>query len=241
MYLNLGNIAESKRYAGEALATCKQLNLKSSMAVALIALGDTAFAEDDLAAAEQDYQKALSIRTEIGEKGGAANSWLSLAELDLEKKNLESAAKMAEGAAEEFHNEHNDDEEAMAHDILARVKREGGDGKGAREEADKSRQLNLQDKTVRFSLEITDALLQADAGKVDAAIRQLDATIERSRQMKLLQYEFKARLARSEISRKSNAPAAANLDLQRLQKEASEKGFALVARKAGRLLHPTPG
>jgi len=235
MYLNLGDIEDAKRYANQALATCKQLNLKSSMGVALVALGDTAFAEDDLSAAEQDYQQALSIRTEIGEKGGIANSWLSLAELDLEKKNFKSAAKLTDDAAEEFHNQHNDDEEAMARDLAARVKRAEGDEKGAQEEAGKSRHLNVQDKTVRSSLDLTEAVLSADTGKPDTAARQFNATIERSQQMKLLHYEFKARLARGEAGLKSGASPAATLDLQRLQKEALEKGFKLIAGKAGHL------
>jgi eukaryotic-like serine/threonine-protein kinase len=232
-YLNLGNLGESRRHLEEALSKSRQLNLRSSVAAALVVMGDLAVTEDALASAEQDYQQSLTIRTGIGEKAGIANSWLSLSALDIEKKDLVSAIDRARRATEEFHNEHNDDQEAMARNILARGLLAQGNTAGAQDEYDKISKLAVQDRSVQLSLSTTGARLLGRSGKTEAAAHQLNGVVDRAQQSKLPAYEFEARLSLAELESNS---VSARTDLQRLEKESTSRGFKLVARKARALL-----
>ena len=228
-YLSQGNLSESKTDLNRALSQAKKLALKSSIASAMTALGDLALIEDDLRAAEENYRQALAIRNQIGEQGAVASSWLSLANLQVETQDWKSAEEAAQKAGEQLHEQHNDDQEAMARDVFVRAKLLQGDVPWARHEYEKIRKLAVQDKTIQIALKITAARLLGNFEKTEA-IHQLTKIVEQAKAMKLPGCEFEARLALAQRSLNRQS-------IQSLEKDAEAKGFKLIARKA-RLAEP---
>jgi hypothetical protein len=92
--------------------------------------------------------------------------------------------------------------------------------------------LPAQDRIARLSFAITCAWLKGRTGKVAEASRDLDAAWKDASGMKLTGYEFEARFAQAEIELDSEKSSAARSQLQTLEKQAGEKGFQLLARKA---------
>ena len=132
-----------------ALGAARKLNLKSSVAAALEEMGDLAVIQDALEQAESNYEESLKIRSEIGERGGVAAVWLSQPALELERENLTRAKELAQRAINEFHIQHNDDQEAAARGSLAKAEILQGSPQAAQEQVDLVRKL--RSKTERFS------------------------------------------------------------------------------------------
>jgi serine/threonine protein kinase/tetratricopeptide (TPR) repeat protein len=226
--ISLGQLADARQHLDAALGTARQLNLKSSIAATLEWMGDLSVIEDAFEQAGQNYQQSLNIRSEIGERGGIATIWFSMAALEIERKNLTKAADLAQQAIEEFHNQHNDDQEAISRCFLARTEILRDEVKAAQQQIDLVRQLKVQDKTISLVIEITEAKLKAAGLQIGPARVQLDTVVKQSRQMKLPGYEFEARLEKGQLVRPRKDVAG----LRALAKEADSKGFKLIARKA---------
>ena len=235
-FLALGNFAESRKYLADALAQSRQLDLKSNIAAALVGMGDLEMAQDNLDLAEQYYQQALVIRTRIGEQGGIANSRFSLATLALERGDAKTTVDFSRQAIEEFHNEHNTDQEATALALSLRAMLARGELAGAQNEDANIRRLAVQDKSAEIAVGIAEARLTAATGKRETAIHQLRNLTERARNMSLASSAFEAQLARLELEIKAG-PSSARSELGRLEQEAHARGFRLVARKARALLN----
>jgi len=224
---NLGQLADARQQQNAALKIARQLNLRSSIAASLEETGNLSVIEDAFEQAERDYKESLRIRSEIGESAGVASVWLSLASLEMERRNLTQATELAQRAIEEFHKQHNDDLEAAARCVLAKTELLRSGPTVAREQIDLTHKLRVQDRTIALLIETTEARLKA-ASDPRRATAQLEGIIERATQMKLLGYEFEARLERSNLTMARGGAA----DLRALAKEADSKGFKLVARKA---------
>ncbi|HEY7354136.1 MAG TPA: tetratricopeptide repeat protein [Terriglobales bacterium] len=235
----LGNFAESRKYLSDALAQSRQLDLKSNVADALAGMGDLEMTQDNLDSAEKHYREALTIRTQIGEQGGIATSRFSLANLALEKGDANTAVDLARQAIEEFHNEHNPDQEAMTRAVLLRALLARGELAAAQNEEGNIRRLRIQDQSGEIAVEIAEARLTAANGSRENAIRQLKKVGDRARDLRLPASEYEARLARLELETKGQAPAAYS-ELERLKQEAQARGFRLIAHKAQTLLNSVP-
>ena len=196
----LGQLADARQQLNAALNTARHLNLKSSISAALQEMGDLSVIEDAFEQAEKNYQESLTIRSEIGERGGVAPIWLSIAGVEMERKNVTKAAELAQRALEEFHNQHNDDQEAAARCSLARTEILRGNAKAAQEQVDLVRKLKVQDRTISLLIEITEAKVRAAGGQKGAAMLQLDGVVKRARQMKLPGYEFEAQLEKNQLA-----------------------------------------
>ena len=159
---NLGQLADARQNLNAALSTARQLNLRSSIASALEEIGDLSVIEDAFEPAEKSYQESLRIRSDIGERGGVASVWFSQATLETERKNLAKAAELAQQAINEFHNQHNDDQEAAARCALARTEVLKG-VKAAPDQIELIRKLKVQDRTISLLIDLTEARLTAAA------------------------------------------------------------------------------
>jgi tetratricopeptide (TPR) repeat protein len=202
-------------------------------------MGDLEMTQDNLDSAEKHYREALTIRTQIGEQGGIATSRFSLANLALEKGDANTAVDLARQAIEEFHNEHNPDQEAMTRAVLLRALLARGELAAAQNEEGNIRRLRIQDQSGEIAVEIAEARLTAANGSRENAIRQLKKVGDRARDLRLPASEYEARLARLELETKGQAPAAYS-ELERLKQEAQARGFRLIAHKAQTLLNSVP-
>jgi eukaryotic-like serine/threonine-protein kinase len=227
-----GDLRSAKEDLEKSISKARQLQLKSRLAMAVASMGDVLFAEDDLRGAEQSYQQSLTMRGELGEKGGVANSHVSLAIVALENGQLAQAETLARDAAKEFETEKDADQRTAAEDVLAQSLIAQGSYDRAAKEIDLARKLGARDLPTTLSLTITRAKLLTKTGKSAEAERELQQVESHAGTKGLLGLEWQARLALADAQIDSGNLASARADLQLVKRQATGRGFQLLARKA---------
>jgi serine/threonine protein kinase/Tfp pilus assembly protein PilF len=231
LYLQ-GDLAAAQKNLRDALNISEKLGMESDVAATLDVLGDVLMARDDLESTGKDYRKAFDIRQKLGAKGDVASSKVSLGKLALEKGQAPQAEVLAREAAKEFQTEKLHDGENQADDLLVRSLMAQGKLSEAQSVVEGAAKLPVQDRIVRLSFAITCARLKGRSGKIDEASRELEAALKDASGMKLTGFEFEARFAQAEIELESEKSSAARSLFQTLEKQARQKGFQLLARKA---------
>jgi hypothetical protein len=180
--------------------------------------------------------EALSVRTEIGEKGTIAESQLALAILALEREQPAETETRIREAREEFQKEKQIDDEMLADTVLARAMMAQHKYEEAQKEIEAGRGFvaKSQNRANLLQLNIAAAQLHAAQNRIEEAKRNLIAILAEAKQTGLLEYEFEARLELGEIEMKSRKTTSGRAHLSALQKDATSKGFLLIARKAAK-------
>lgn|GEM_PF-4939192 len=96
----------------------------------------------------------------------------------------------------------------------------------------KNLSTNSASASLKIEIDIADARVQMAASRWAEANQLLEAGLGRARRLGLLGLQYEARLAKGELDRKSGRTAAGNAILGELQKDATGKGFKLIARRA---------
>jgi tetratricopeptide (TPR) repeat protein len=242
----LGDLEGARSGLEEDLQKSQSLGLRSDEAICLAALGDIAFAEDDLPLAGKLYQRSLEIRTQLGEKGSIASTQVSLAALALEQNRAAQAESLARQAVQEFQLEKVPNQQATAQDALAQSLLAQTKLNEARTETAAAEALGATDPPTLLSLAITEARVSAAMGGSTEAVQKLLATSKRARDMGLLSYQLQARLAISAIQVAASATDGATngttskekarADLESLRRDAAQSNYKLIGRHAEALL-----
>ena len=237
--INLGSLSylqadlqNAKRSFQNSIDKASQLQLRSRWATALAGMGDVMFAEDDLQSAYQSYQQSLRMRSELGEKGGMAQSQLSLANLALENREAAQAESLARDAAKEFETENDSDQRTAAEDVLAQSLIAQGKYDQAAREIDLAQKLGAHDLPTTLSLSITRAKLLGKTAKTAEAERELQKVQSGAAGKGLLLLEWQARLALADVQTLSGHLPSARSNLELVKRQAIRRGFHLFARKA---------
>jgi tetratricopeptide (TPR) repeat protein len=237
--INLGSLSylqadlqNAKRSFQNSIDKASQLQLRSRWATALAGMGDVMFAEDDLQSAYQSYQQSLRMRSELGEKGGMAQSQLSLANLALENRQAAQAESLARDAAKEFETENDSDQRTAAEDVLARSLIAQGKYDQAAREIVLAQKLGARDLPTTLSLSITRAKLLGKTAKTAEAERELQKVQSGAAGKGLLLLEWQARLALADVQTLSGHLPSARSNLELVKRQAIRRGFHLFARKA---------
>ena len=229
-----GDLASAKHTYEEVLTICGETGDKHESAYALFGLGWALARQGDLAAARQRHEEALNIRKEIGEKATEAESLLALAQLVFDEGRPADAETLARKALDEFRTEKLRDDEVLAHSVLARSLLAQSRVADAQREIDLAAKPALMSprRTVHLTYVITTALVRAATGATPEAIKTLNAIVAEATTYGYLSYQLEARLALGEIEMKSGRTVAGHSRLAALEKDATAKGFLLIARKA---------
>jgi len=237
--INLGSLSyqqadlqNAKRSFQNAIDRASQLQLRSRWATALAGMGDVTVAQDDLQGANRFYQQSLTMRSELGEKGGVAQSQLSLANLALENAHAAQAESLARDAAREFERENDSDQRTAAEDVLARSLMAQGKHNQAASEIALAQKLGARDMPTTLSLSITRAKLLGKTAKTAEAERELQKVESRAAEKGLLVLEWQARLALADVQTVSGQLSSARSNLELVKRHAIPTGFRLIARKA---------
>jgi eukaryotic-like serine/threonine-protein kinase len=232
--LQRGDLAVAEKEVREALATSQSARLQSITAAAFSNLGDIEMVQGKVAEAHTDYAQASKLFKEIEDHSNIAGMQLSLAKLALEDdKNAESESLVRE-AIKEFQAEKLTDTEADARNTLARSLLAQGKIAEAQEEIASAARLGAQDRTIKISIAVTAARLEARNGKTSEAQEELDMRLAESKRAKLMGSQFDVRLASAEIRAESD-PKSAAASLRDLDHDAKASGYLLVAAKAENL------
>jgi serine/threonine protein kinase/tetratricopeptide (TPR) repeat protein len=227
-----GFLTEAKKTIEQAIEKSRELQLQGDTVSALTALGEVLLAQGDLAGAEKNYRESLAIGTRVGGKSWIAGSKLSLASLILEQGQPQQAEPLAREAVAEFQAEKSTDQEIEARDILAQILMAQQRFSDAQAEIESARKLSSPNVLVSLGLDITNNGLRLQTGHASESIQDLEKIINRAKGMKLLTYEFQARLAQVDACRLANEMNSARSRLEALRKDATKAGFQLIASKA---------
>jgi hypothetical protein len=195
--------------------------------------------QGDLAQARKHYENALSLRNELGEKESASDSLLDLAKLSIEEGHASDAQASITKALPEIHRQRSTDREAYARALLALACLEQNGLADAKAQIALSQRLSAktQHRGIGLQIAIVAARVQATLGKAASAtaLSALTSLSQQAEQYGFAGYAFDARLAQAEIEKQTAQISAARDHLDSLEKDATSKGFLLIASNAAKV------
>ena len=229
-----GDLAAAEKSFDESLTFSREVSDKSIIAYALYGLADVSLLKDDLAEASKQSLEALQLREEIDEKASAAESRAAIAELEMEQGQPKKAEISARQAVGEFRAEKLTDDELVAQAVLVRALVTQDRIAEAEMEIGRLASIAARSQNAEARLKFKIAAARAwTAMQQDAdARRDLEEILAEATQLGLRKYQFEARLALGEIETKPNKTVVDRAHLAVLEKDATARGFLLIARKA---------
>jgi ATP/maltotriose-dependent transcriptional regulator MalT len=240
--LDQGDVAGADASVQESLAIGRATDSKRTIGYALFFNGEVLEVQDRLKDARQSYEESLAVREQLHETLTIVESHIALAAVAIEEGRAAEGEALARSAADESQRGKQVDNEGLARFELARALLAQRKLIEARREIARTRSVldKSENRQVRLVLGITDARLSAEAGQWAAAIKAVEAIRRDAAKAGRVGVELEARLARGEIDMRSGNVAAGRARLEALQKDASARGFALVARKSARAASGPP-
>jgi eukaryotic-like serine/threonine-protein kinase len=241
--LAAGEHEEAKRISQESVEICQTIGDRSKAAIGLAGVGSALRMEGRLDEARNYEIKAVSMFDQIGDSQSAARFQLILAELLMDEGNPAEAVAIARRSVVEFERRKMPRDGSLAYAVLARALLNLGNSARAQMAADKAISLReaYHDRIVELMVELTGAQVHAAIGDADdrtQAEQELQKLVQEATQRGFADYALQARLALGELEMLSNPTNGRQL-LEAVQKDSTEKGFGLIAKKAAQVLNST--
>jgi tetratricopeptide (TPR) repeat protein len=229
-----GDLAGAMSHYQESLSMWNKLGSKSEVAGVQGGIGDILLSQGDVTGAANAYEQALRTQTELGEKNNIAYTQLSLAQVSLEQGQITKAEISFRQTAADFAAQKDDDDEALGRAGLGRVLISEKRLVDARREVQRASELAKKsaNATVRLTVSIVSARLNAASGMYAAATKGLESALAEANKAGLVGFQFESRLALGEVAMSSGKIDEGRAMLDLLKQEAGARGFTLVARKA---------
>jgi DNA-binding winged helix-turn-helix (wHTH) protein/tetratricopeptide (TPR) repeat protein len=238
-----GDLDGAKKFYTEALSLLQQAGSAEYDIGLTRSLGELAMAQGNLDEARTLYQKAMSMKQASQQKQSAAETEMDLDQLALEEGKHGAELEASLRKIEELFRRGNDisgnnalDDHALSLALLARCLQAEGrspDAVAAIEQASKiSAKTN---PSVRLSIAVAAASIRFAASPRSGGgkpVSELARAVAEARAFHYVGVELEGRLAMAEVEMQSGARAGGRAHLQALEKDASKRGFGLVARKA---------
>ena len=224
-------IQEARRLYEEALTIRRELGYKEGIGYTATRLGGLLIAQDDLAGARSKLDEALKIRTELDASADVAETRLFLGTLAIEEARPSDAEQLARQALEAFEKERMNDRAAAGYELLARALLAQSKPGDARAAIDRGRALTAgtQDRYVQFAVRLTAARVQDAEGRTKEARSALQALLNEARTAGFSEFGLQVQYVLGEVEARLGLGRER---LQSLQKDASARGYVLLARKS---------
>ena len=229
----------AEQHFNDAIAIEKDIGDKANLASTLDSLADLLLARGDLTGAEQKYREAMSIQEQLGGKGKSATSRAGLAAILLERGQSSQAETAIRQPLAEFRSEKDPENEISARVLLIRALLAQKKLTEAQTEMSVAERLvgNTLERSLRYKIAITAAHMSVALGgrsNQTGAINTLENVATEAKKAGMLALELEARLAIGETEQAQGKVALANAHLNAVRREAVEKGFTLIAKKAAK-------
>jgi eukaryotic-like serine/threonine-protein kinase len=238
--LEEGDLAGAARQYERALQLDIETGHKAAQASALSHMANVFLDQDDLQQAREKTEQALVLNKGLGRPLGLAGSLTQVAALSLEDGRPADAEKSAAEALHQLDGTAYSDELSAADSVMALALL--AEGKQTEAQAAAQRALTLSakgsDRGAKFDAALAAAHVDAAAGRLAESRKQLAPILSQSGKSANIPYLFEARLTACEIAVRSGQDAIAHVQLASLEKQAREKNFLLIARKAATLYTP---
>jgi serine/threonine protein kinase/tetratricopeptide (TPR) repeat protein len=234
---HLGDLSDARGNYEKALTLTRAAGDKSMAAYALAGLGSLDLKAADFKQAHKDYEEALALRNELGEKDTIVSTRVAIAELAVEEGHPDAAEGPAREARDEFQKARKSDEQITATVALVGALLAGGKNEDALKEVGKTAPMaaKSQNLSVQLAFATARARTESASQQTGAAKTLLKEALVKATKSGYVGDQLESRLAFEEIELKSGKSAATRARLQQLQKDAKDKGFNLIARKAAAL------
>jgi eukaryotic-like serine/threonine-protein kinase len=216
----------------EALRLVRHEGDQSGLATCLTNMGDVQFRLGDIAGAEKSYQAALQIDTQLKDKNALAHDWLSLGEVDFERRRLPDAEDKATQAIEEFHEDQDADSESQATSLLVKVLLSLGRNAEAEPYVRRIQEIASKDRESQFDGRLSDAEYLNAVGKREEAIRQIESVPADAKNAGMNFASLNARLTLVKIQVGLRPREELRKELSSIQVEAHHAGFGLLVQRA---------
>ena len=239
-----GELQQARREVEPQIASLREYGADPwQLGSALAVLGDIGSAEGDLVGARKSYQEALDVLKKANSP--LAGARVSLAGLAMDEGHPEEAEMLLREAIAEFERDKSTGDEIDGYASLSRALLMRGKVVEARDAISHAFKLaDLREfPVISLPLQILRARATAAAtkpgtprrGDIAAAQQELLAVIQKAKQLSLYKIGIEARLALGELEMQAN-PALGRSELEALAREAHDRGFELLSRKATQLL-----
>jgi serine/threonine protein kinase/tetratricopeptide (TPR) repeat protein len=237
LYLQ-GDLAGAMKQLDEAAPITQRSGDKVMSGMVLSCKGDIFFAGGELAEARKSYEAAVSAFQDAGATRNATEAQVALARLTVEEGHPGNAEAPLRQAIEEFSVEKNPAGETNAHAALASAMLATGLAP-AQAEAQKEVNTaipsvaNMQDPRPRLAITIAAARVATALSSDPAQPRKLlEGALAEAEKFGLVPFQFEARYALAEMLMKVGKTGQGRFLLSALEKDATAKGFLLIARNA---------
>ncbi|MBZ5704360.1 MAG: tetratricopeptide repeat protein [Acidobacteriia bacterium] len=228
-----GDLSAAKSNYEQGLALSRESGEKHESAVALSGLGTVQMRQGDLAAARKSYEETLALHRELDEKDASADDQLQLAKLEMEEGRLEEAEATLRGLVPA---PKSPDREAVARAVLAELLAAQGKISEAQKQIGPAEALarKTQRLAARLDVQIAAArvrMASGHPGDLHNAATALNGVLTQAKKIGSADPQMQARLTLGAIEKKSGKGV---LQLEELEKDATARGFGLIARKAAK-------
>lgn len=233
-FANQGDLKRAQSLIQENLELSANTESKSNSAYILREFGGLLAKKAQFTEARAKYERALAIHTQLGKADDVAWDRLGLADLSLEQGRPQEAEATAREVLEAFRKQKSVGSEVRPHALQASALLMEGKLKEATTEIDQAKALweKSRDFNQHFDIGLVSARIQAQTHDPAEAEKQLNLLLDESTRDGLVSYQFEIRLALGEIEIKSGKTASGVARLKSLEKDATARGFLLIAHKA---------
>jgi tetratricopeptide (TPR) repeat protein len=232
----LGDLAGARRRYEEALAIQRKTDYKRGQGYALQGLADIKLAQGDLDGARRDAEESLALRQALAEEFNVMGSKIQLGVISTEQGRLaEGESLLKEGIAAAIKLKQ-PETEAQASAFLGKNLLAQNKLKEATEAARRAVALS-QKSTSRlphFDIAIISAQIQAAQGQSTQASKRLQTLLSEAEHYGYVPYVLETRVTLGGIEMKTGSRTAARTLIEAVEKDATAKGYLLIARKAAK-------
>ena len=232
--LDLGDLTAMQKALDEQIPVFQQAGVPRGLAYSLSVQGQLFQAQGDLSQARKAYEQALAIRSKSGDKLTVADSTLALAMISILEGHPADAEQPARQVLQQAQAEKEGGQEVTARNILALSLL--GQGKAVQAEKEirvaEGIAATTESRLLAIDIRIASARVYAVAGKGAKALQMLNGALAEATKLGCGRCQFDTRLALGEIEMKQENKKAARVHLTALEKDASSKGFLLIAHQA---------
>ena len=224
-----GELARAHRLLDEALRTAREIDQKLGITSALHGLSSVMTDEGDLAAAGRLLEESLAISRTGGFTSRISNALRDLSRLAIERGRSAEGEALAREALDFSLKERTPYATAVAYESLATSYLASNKIPDAREAIGRAVKASPQIFETNTTIAMTAA---RTVESTTEALSELQAILSETTKREYVGLAFDARLAIGEIELRGGQRAAARAHLSSLAKEAADKGYGLIARKA---------
>jgi serine/threonine protein kinase/tetratricopeptide (TPR) repeat protein len=231
--MDLGDLPATQKALDEQTPIFQQAGIQRGLGYAMFIQAHVQMQEGNLAQARKTFEDTLALRKKIGDKTTVEDSMLALAQLSIAEGHAADAEQPARQVVELARAEKAKDNEMNARTTLARSLLDQGKPKEAENEirAPEAATATGEARLLAMDVAIAAARIHAANGKSAAASQSLARVLAEAKKLDCGRCQFETRLALGELELRQSK-ATGKEHLAALEKDATAKGFLLIARQA---------